>query len=158
MAKTQFNAAYIIAEAQEEINIAMRRKLQLEACASAINADISTALRIMGSTPLAYVSAGGWGEHRHAVIMSRVTVSGLKKDRKLTNILSRALECGAMAKQGSDYVGDEMIERTYRFDLPNGGRLDIEARVASDSKTCRKVVVEVRRETIERPIYAIECN
>jgi len=115
--------------------------------------DIALANFVAGTHGVAYAFVSSYSGVNATI---RLSVSSMKKDRRLRNMLTRAIDKDLMPVETEDYVTEWRAERSFAFIMPDGGRLTIEARLKEDGETCRKVQVGV--ETVERPKYALECN
>lgn len=151
--------ANFLTEFSNDLNVIQTRIVALHDKHAEVAADLAILDAIAGKSHLTYwISAGrGWDDSLYARVNGtiRLDVASFKKDRKLLNTLGRALD-RAVPEGSDDYVSEYRAERTYRFRLPNGGFLDIEARLKGDgSKSCRKVQTGV--EIKEVPTFAIEC-
>ena len=109
-----------------------------------VGADSGGAVRL-------YVS--GWDATLYGAV--ELIVADLKTDAVLLATLERALAVG-VARPSYDNVNDWQAERVFRFDLPNGGTLKVEANVKADGTACRKVQVGVTTSVV--PIYELRCD
>lgn len=91
-----------------------------------------------------------------ASITCSITVTSFKEDETLLAMLSKADDL-AFATASNDTVASWIVERAYRFSLPNGGFFTIEARLnEEEAQNCRKV--QTGTKLVEEPIYAIVCD
>ena len=142
--------------ARRKLIIAEREKEKLES-ALALGISIAKPNKAKGVTGYHYVDVMEYSDIARIQYTVELKVKSLKNDRRLANIMERALDAGLLAKSSQDYVTDSAAERTYYFvSSDHGLRLTIEARVSDDSKTCRKIVTGERLEPVKQ--YALVCD
>lgn len=147
---------YIANELAADRDNAKRRAVAMLARLPLATLDERAALQIIGDTPSVGAYYSPWmSEYDGFRATLRVRVESIKDDPLLLDILNRAVERNLVVET-TDFVSDWLVERSFRVSLPHGGVLTIEARVASDSKTCRKV--QVGTETTETPRYELRCD
>lgn len=86
-----------------------------------------------------------------------IRVTSFKDDERLVSMLDKAIGLDLEFKVSHDFVTTWTAERSYRFKLPYGGTLIIEARLDEGNATsCRSIQTGVK--TTETPIYELICD
>ena len=143
---------------RHDVKAAQERVTAMRTLRVKIDADLKITKKIAGRAyGTAYV-AGYQTNLRLAATIHVPELTSLKYDARLLRVLGRAIEFSE-PKGSEDYVSDWIAERTFIFNLPNGGTLRVEARLKDqgDSGTkCRKIQTGV--ELKETPVYQILCE
>lgn len=149
------NIIPLLQSLQYDVKTAKERLAAAKADRAELKADAKLVTRIAGRSGYVRGYITGYSAPRLWATI-HLTVSNFKFDRKLIRVLERALEI-ATAKGSEDYVSEHLTGRSFNFDLPNGGKLTVEARLNdAEAKNCRKVKTGV--ELREVATYAIECD
>ena len=118
--------------------------------AEIIRANRATINAIARILPGAHIYASG------GVIYASDSVRELDsfKEKKLTRILEKLTDV-----VGGDFVSEDIAENSNRdFRLRYGAfNISVYSYLKDQPKGCRKVLVDVKREVVERKIYQIEC-
>lgn len=143
----------LIKEEQAGIKRAQLRLRNIKEVRSNLQDDRKVAQHVIGAGTRAYA----YISDTNLRVTACTVVESFKEDRKLTAMLTRAVEADLYALPSCDYVADWIAERTFKFQLPNGGTLAIEARLKGDgSATCRKVQTGVK--TVQEATFEIVCD